>query len=79
MHNKTRAYRSFFTGILLAVSLAATGPSHAHGQFLTLDVKPDGSTFTMVDDGNSGGPFFVSGPIFAPGTVVDLIGKFLCW
>ena len=79
MNNKIRAYRSLLIGVLFVVSLAAAGPSYAHGQFLTLDVKPDGGTFTMVDDGNSGGPFFISGPIFAPGTVVDPIGKFLCW
>ena len=80
MNNKIRAYRSLLIGVLLAVSLGAAGPSLAHEKgLLVLDVKPDGGTFTMVDDGNSGGPFFISGLIFAPGTVVDPIGKFLCW
>ncbi len=79
MNDKIRAYRSLLIGVLLAVSLAAPGPSYADGKFLILDVKPDGGTFSMVADGTGGGPFYISGPIFASGTVVDPIGKFLCW
>ena len=79
MKNKIRAYRSLLIGVLLVVSLAAAGPSYAHGQFLTLDVIPDESTFVTVDDGDNGGPFFISGLIYAPGTVIDPIGEFLCW
>ena len=70
MNKKMYAYRSLLIGVLLTVSLAAAGPSYAHGQILTLDVKPDGSTFSMVPDPGAmlNGPFFISGPIFAPGT-----------
>jgi len=79
MNRKMYAYRSLLIGVLLTVSLAAAGPSYAHGQFVTLDVEPDfDNTFSMVSDGTGGGPFFISGPIFAPGGAVP-IGKFLCW
>ena len=81
MNRKMYAYRSLLIGVLLTVSLAAAGPSYAHGQILTLDVKPDGNTFSMVSDpaAEKNGPFFISGPIFAPGTTTNPIGKFLCW
>ncbi len=80
MKNKIRAYRSLLIGVLLVVSLAAAGPSYAHGQFLAMDVHVDfDNTFIIVDDGDSGGPFFVSGEIFAPGTTTNPIGTFLCW
>ena len=80
MNNKIRAFRSLLIGVLLAVSLGAAGPSLAHEKgLLVLDVKPDGGTFSIVADGTGGGPFYISGPIFASGTVVDPIGKFLCW
>ena len=78
MNRKMYAYRSLLIGVLLVVSLAAAGPSYAQGQIVTLDVEPDGGTFSMVDAGFGEGPFFVSGPIFAPGGDVP-IGKFLCW
>ena len=80
MNNKMYAYRSLLIGVLLTVSLAAAGPSYAHGQNFSLDVEPDfTNTFSMVEDEMTGnGPFYVSGPIFAPGTTT-VIGKFLCW
>ena len=79
MNNKIHVYRSLLIGVFLTVSLAAGGPSYAHGQNFALDVEPDMSTFSMVDAGDGEGPFFVSGLIFAPGTTDPVIGKFLCW
>ncbi len=81
MSNKFRAYRSLLIGVLLAVSLAAAGPSYANdGKLLVLDVVPNGGDFSMVPDPGdaSQGPFYVSGTIFADGTSME-IGEFHCW
>ena len=81
MSNKFRAYRSLLIGVLLAVSLAAAGPSYANGgKLLVLDVVPNGGDFSMVPDpiDDSQGPFYVSGTIFAHGSDVA-IGEFHCW
>ena len=81
MNNKIRAYRSLLIGVLLAVSLAAAGPSLAHEKgLLILDVVPNFGDFSMVPDPGdpSQGPFYVSGTIFADGTSME-IGEFHCW
>ena len=80
MNNRIRAYRSLLIGVLLAVSLAAAGPSLAHEKgLLVLDVEPDGGTFSMAAADVAGdGAFFISGDIFASGGGIP-IGEFLCW
>jgi hypothetical protein len=81
VNKKFRAYRSLLIAVLLAISLAAAGPSQAHekGQ-LILDVVPNGADFSMVPDpvDPNQGPFYVSGTIFAHGSDVA-IGEFHCW